>query len=47
MCDILMTWHYNVCVLGSCQDKLQTMFYMYDTDGSGVMSKTAIGQMFR
>ncbi|KAK7492719.1 hypothetical protein BaRGS_00016024, partial [Batillaria attramentaria] len=32
---------------GSCQDKLQTMFYMYDIDGSGVMSKTAIGQMFR
>ncbi|XP_076455954.1 dual oxidase 2-like [Babylonia areolata] len=32
---------------GSCQDKLQTMFYMYDTDGTGVMSKTAIGQMFR
>ncbi|KAK7092277.1 hypothetical protein V1264_008051 [Littorina saxatilis] len=32
---------------GSCQDKLQTMFYMYDIDGSGVMSKAAIGQMFR
>lgn len=32
---------------GSCQDKLQTMFYMYDIDGSGVMSKSAIGQMFR
>ncbi|PVD36104.1 hypothetical protein C0Q70_03077 [Pomacea canaliculata] len=32
---------------GSCQDKLQTMFYMYDIEASGVMSKTDIGKMFR
>ncbi|XP_067686198.1 dual oxidase 2-like [Haliotis asinina] len=32
---------------GTCQDKLQTMFYMYDLDGSGVMTKKEICQMFR
>ncbi|KAH9500299.1 Dual oxidase 2, partial [Bulinus truncatus] len=32
---------------GTLQEKLQTMFYMYDIDGSGFMSKKQIGQMFR
>ncbi|XP_012943057.2 dual oxidase [Aplysia californica] len=32
---------------GSIQEKLQTMFYMYDIDGTGYMSKKQIGQMFR
>uniref|UniRef100_A0A2C9KDP5 NAD(P)H oxidase (H2O2-forming) n=1 Tax=Biomphalaria glabrata TaxID=6526 RepID=A0A2C9KDP5_BIOGL len=32
---------------GTLQEKLQTMFYMYDIDGSGYMSKKQIGQMFR
>ncbi|CAG5124174.1 unnamed protein product [Candidula unifasciata] len=32
---------------GSIQDKLQTMFYMYDIDGTGFMSIKQIGQMFR
>lgn len=32
---------------GSIQEKLQTMFYMYDIDGTGYMSTKQIGQMFR
>ncbi|XP_050407076.1 dual oxidase 2 [Patella vulgata] len=32
---------------GSCQDKLQTMFYMYDLDSSGRLSKDEISKMFR
>lgn len=32
---------------GSLQEKLQTMFYMYDIDGTGHMSMKQIGQMFR
>ncbi|GFR95213.1 dual oxidase, partial [Elysia marginata] len=29
------------------QEKLQTMFYMYDIDGTGYMSQTQIAKMFR
>lgn len=32
---------------GSINEKLQTMFYMYDIDGTGYMSQKQIGQMFR
>ncbi|GFS15973.1 dual oxidase 1-like, partial [Elysia marginata] len=32
---------------GTIQEKLQTMFYMYDIDGTGYMSQTQIAKMFR
>ena len=34
-------------VLGSCQEKLQTIFGMFDVEGRGILQKADLSRLFR
>ena len=37
----------SVSVAGSCEDKLQLLFMMYDRDHSGSLSRDEVSEMIR
>lgn len=38
---------YEWYVLGSCQEKLQTIFGMFDVEGRGILQKADLSRLFR